>query len=95
METAYGLGQNSALRWKDLALDELLPTDEEKELQIKAEQARKMANGVQANNTAAQQQVPRNEAGQQEEGVEEEEEDEEEEWEEEPSNAISDYASPD
>jgi lipid II:glycine glycyltransferase (peptidoglycan interpeptide bridge formation enzyme) len=87
METAFG--QNAALRWKDLALDELLPTNEEQELKLKAEQARKMASGAQANNAAAQQQEPRN--GGEQHG---EEEEEEEEWEEEPSSAISEYASP-
>ncbi|KAJ8502716.1 hypothetical protein ONZ45_g11499 [Pleurotus djamor] len=40
-----GGGVNGALRWKDLALEELLPIDEAKEEAIRAEQARKMASG--------------------------------------------------
>lgn len=38
-------GINGALRWKDLALDDLLPVDEEKETALRAMQARKMASG--------------------------------------------------
>lgn len=48
-----GGGVNGALRWKDLALDELMPIDEEKEETKKAMQARKMASGT--TNTAPQQ----------------------------------------
>ncbi|KAJ3491373.1 hypothetical protein NLI96_g753 [Meripilus lineatus] len=44
-----GGGVNGSLRWKDLALDLLLPVDEEKEEAEKAAQARKMASGVTAN----------------------------------------------
>lgn len=91
MEAAYG--PNTALRWKDLALDELLPADDEEEQRLKAEQARKMASGSQANNTGPHQQAPRNE-GEQQDDEEEEEGEGEEEWEEEPSSAISEYASP-
>ena len=48
-----GGGVNGALRWKDLALDELMPIDEEKEETKKAMQARKMASGT--TNTVPQQ----------------------------------------
>ncbi|OAX41032.1 hypothetical protein K503DRAFT_668189, partial [Rhizopogon vinicolor AM-OR11-026] len=41
-----GGGVNGALRWKDLALDRLLPVNEEKEEMERAAQARKMANGA-------------------------------------------------
>ncbi|KAI0796221.1 hypothetical protein C8Q75DRAFT_803256 [Abortiporus biennis] len=41
-----GGGVNGSLRWKDLALDLLLPVDEEKEEAEKAAQARKMASGT-------------------------------------------------
>lgn len=37
---------NGALRWKELALDQLLPVDEEKEEAAKAALARKLANGT-------------------------------------------------
>jgi len=85
MEAAYG--QNAPLRWKDLALDELLPTDEQEELRLKAAQARKMASGAHANNAGAHQQAPTNEADPQEEDDDEEEE---EEWDhDEPSSPVS------
>ncbi|PFH51002.1 hypothetical protein AMATHDRAFT_75200 [Amanita thiersii Skay4041] len=41
-----GGGVNGALRWRDLALDELMPIDEQKEEAKKAMQARKMASGT-------------------------------------------------
>ncbi|KAF8625037.1 hypothetical protein AX17_006951 [Amanita inopinata Kibby_2008] len=41
-----GGGVNGALRWRDLALDELMPFDEEKEEVKKAMLARKMASGT-------------------------------------------------
>ncbi|KAG6332513.1 hypothetical protein ID866_6575 [Astraeus odoratus] len=41
-----GGGVNGALRWKDLALEQLLPVDEEKEEAKRAAEARKMANGT-------------------------------------------------
>jgi hypothetical protein len=76
MEAAYG--SNAPLRWKDLALDELLPTDEQEELRLKAAQARKMASGTQGNNnTGAHQHTPANGADPQDE---EDDDDEEEEW---------------
>ena len=53
----YVGGVNGALRWKDLALDELMPIDEEKEEAKKAMQARKMASGT-TNTTPQQAQQP-------------------------------------
>jgi hypothetical protein len=52
-----GGGVNGALRWQDLALDLLLPVDEEKEEAKRATQARKMASGAASsqNPQAAQQ----------------------------------------
>lgn len=44
-----GAGVNGTLRWKDLALDELLPIDHEKEEAKRAVQARKMASGAAPN----------------------------------------------
>ena len=44
-----GGGVNGMLRWKDLALDILLPIDKEKEDAEKAAHARKMASGATAN----------------------------------------------
>ncbi|KIL65598.1 hypothetical protein M378DRAFT_192358 [Amanita muscaria Koide BX008] len=44
---------NGALRWRDLALDELMPIDEEKEEAKRAMQARKIASGT--TNAAPQQ----------------------------------------
>ena len=41
-----GGGINGALRWRDLALDDLLPVDEAKEEAKRAMQARKMASGA-------------------------------------------------
>ncbi|KAJ7493195.1 hypothetical protein B0H11DRAFT_829613 [Mycena galericulata] len=48
-----GGGVNGALRWRDLALEHLLPVDEEKEEAKRAIEARKMASG--ASNTTAPQ----------------------------------------
>ncbi|KXN88795.1 hypothetical protein AN958_06664 [Leucoagaricus sp. SymC.cos] len=50
-----GGGINGALRWRDLALDELLPVDEEKEEALRALQARKMASGTSGHNPQPQQ----------------------------------------
>lgn len=44
-----GAGLNAGLRWNELALDSLLPVDEEKEEAKKAAQARKMASGAASN----------------------------------------------
>ncbi|KDQ50705.1 hypothetical protein JAAARDRAFT_41796 [Jaapia argillacea MUCL 33604] len=49
-------GVNGPLLWKDLALDVLLPTDQEKELQDRAKQARKMASGTTSQAPQGQQQ---------------------------------------
>ncbi|KAF8449323.1 hypothetical protein L210DRAFT_2658672 [Boletus edulis BED1] len=46
-----GGGVNGALRWKDLAMEQLLPVDEEKEEMKRAAEARKMANGATADQT--------------------------------------------
>ncbi|EKM84105.1 hypothetical protein AGABI1DRAFT_110690 [Agaricus bisporus var. burnettii JB137-S8] len=51
-----GGGINGALRWRDLALDELLPVDEEKEEALRAAQARKMASGASGHNPHTQHQ---------------------------------------
>ncbi|KAF9454132.1 hypothetical protein P691DRAFT_798397 [Macrolepiota fuliginosa MF-IS2] len=53
-----GGGINGALRWRDLALDELLPVDEEKEEALRALQARKMASGTSGHNPPPQQHQP-------------------------------------
>lgn len=50
-----GGGVNGALRWKDLALDSLLPVDHEKEEAERAAQARKLASGATSNNNPHQQ----------------------------------------
>lgn len=50
-----GNGIAGTLRWKDLALDQLLPVDEEKELALKAAEARKMASGTGSHNPGQQQ----------------------------------------
>jgi len=56
-DMGYVGGVNGALRWKDLALDELMPIDEETEEAKKAMQARKMASGT-TNTTPQQAQQP-------------------------------------
>lgn len=68
-----GNGIAGTLRWKDLALDQLLPVDEEKELALKAAEARKMASGTGSHNPGQQQATAL--AGDQ--TVDEEEEDDE------------------
>jgi len=52
-----GNGIAGSLRWKDLALDQLLPVDEEKEMALKAAEARKMASGTGNQNPGVQQQA--------------------------------------
>jgi len=62
-----GGGINGSIRWRDLALDELLPIDEDKEEAKRAMQARKMASGAANNNPQGQhhqQQVPQMQQGQ-------------------------------
>ncbi|KZT34235.1 hypothetical protein SISSUDRAFT_1036445 [Sistotremastrum suecicum HHB10207 ss-3] len=51
---------NAALRWKDLALDRLLPVDEVSQEQERAANARKMASGTTAQNTGPQPPPPQN-----------------------------------
>ncbi|KAH7885763.1 hypothetical protein F5I97DRAFT_1798337, partial [Phlebopus sp. FC_14] len=53
-----GGGVNGALRWRDLALERLLPADDQKEEMKRAAEARKMANGAtnQPHHQQAQQQ---------------------------------------
>ncbi|KAF9460558.1 hypothetical protein BDZ94DRAFT_1324025 [Collybia nuda] len=53
-----GGGVNGALRWRDLALEELLPVDEDKEEAKRAMQARKMASGASNQNPQPPQQPP-------------------------------------
>jgi len=54
-----GGGINGALRWRDLALSDLLPVDEAKEEAKRAMQARKMASGATNHNPQpAQHQTP-------------------------------------
>ncbi|CAL1715205.1 unnamed protein product [Somion occarium] len=48
-----GGGVNGSMRWKELALDLLLPVDKEREEAEKAAQARKMASGTAANHAPA------------------------------------------
>ena len=52
-----GGGINGTLRWRDLALDELLPVDEEREEALRAIQARKMASGTPGHNPQPQPQA--------------------------------------
>lgn len=52
-----GGGINGTLRWRDLALDELLPVDEEREEALRAIQARKMASGTPGHNPQPQAQA--------------------------------------
>ncbi|KAG7444470.1 uncharacterized protein BT62DRAFT_900310 [Guyanagaster necrorhizus] len=73
-------GGMDALKWKELALSELLPIDEAKEEAEQASEARKMASGASANNPPPQyEQTPMIVAA----GPPEEEEDEEDEEDEE------------
>ncbi|KAG6907890.1 hypothetical protein DXG01_006997 [Tephrocybe rancida] len=74
-----GGGINGTLRWKDLAMDELLPVDEEKEKAKRAMQARKMASGASNHNPQPQQQQQQAPQMPPDQTLEEEEEEEEEE----------------
>jgi len=79
-DMGYGGGAvNGALRWKDLALEQLLPVDEEKEEMKRAAEARKMANvaTAQVHHPPPQPPPPPPDAADQ--TLEEEEEEEEEE----------------
>ncbi|KIJ20577.1 hypothetical protein PAXINDRAFT_6372 [Paxillus involutus ATCC 200175] len=74
-----GGGVNGALRWKDLALERLLPVNEQKEEMRRAAEARKMANGATAQAHHQQpQQPPAPLAGAADQTIEEEDEGEEE-----------------
>ena len=55
-DLAYSGGVNGALRWKDLALDILLPVNREKEEAERAALARKMASGTGSNTNPSRQQ---------------------------------------
>jgi hypothetical protein len=70
-----GGGVNGMLRWKDLALDILLPVDKEKEDAEKAAHARKMASGATANQYQPPSQQP--EAGGEEGDADDENENDE------------------
>ncbi|KAG2019904.1 hypothetical protein CC2G_005299 [Coprinopsis cinerea AmutBmut pab1-1] len=81
-----GGGVNGAFRWNELALDQLLPVDEEKEEAKRAAQARKMASGASSGQQQQQQgqaPQPQNPDMTQDENEEEEEEEEETDYEEE------------
>ncbi|KAG2142826.1 uncharacterized protein EDB93DRAFT_1064702, partial [Suillus bovinus] len=70
-----GGGVNGSLRWRDLALDRLLPVNEEKEEMKRAAEARKMANG--ATSQPQQQQQPPPQTGVGDQTIDEEDEEEE------------------
>ncbi|KAG6845023.1 hypothetical protein H0H87_001544 [Tephrocybe sp. NHM501043] len=74
-----GGGINGALRWRDLAMDELLPVDEEKEEAKRAMHARKMASGASNHNPQPQQQQQQAPQQPPDQTIEEEEEDDEDE----------------
>jgi hypothetical protein len=71
-----GGGVNGSLRWRDLALDRLLPVNEEKEEMKRAAEARKMANGA-TSQSQQQQQPPPPQAGVGDQTIDEEDEEEE------------------
>ncbi|KAG1835794.1 hypothetical protein DFJ58DRAFT_200148 [Suillus subalutaceus] len=72
-----GGGVNGSLRWRDLALDRLLPVNEEKEEMKRAAEARKMANGATSQPQQQQQQQPPPQAGTGDQTIDEEDEEEE------------------
>ncbi|KAG0698226.1 hypothetical protein DFH29DRAFT_810648 [Suillus ampliporus] len=72
-----GGGVNGALRWRDLALDRLLPVNEEKAEMKRAAEARKMANGATSQPQPQQQQQPP-QPGAGDQTIDEEDEEEEE-----------------
>ncbi|KAI0048740.1 hypothetical protein FA95DRAFT_1582084 [Auriscalpium vulgare] len=67
-----GGGVNGTLRWKDMALDILLPVDQEKEEAERAAHARKMASGAAANHHQPSQQPPPEEVTMEEEEADDE-----------------------
>ncbi|KAG1898579.1 uncharacterized protein F5891DRAFT_955327 [Suillus fuscotomentosus] len=71
-----GGGVNGSLRWRDLALDRLLPVNDEKEEMRRAAEARKMANGA-TTQPQQQQQQPPPQAGVADQTIDEEDEEEE------------------
>ncbi|KAG1793128.1 uncharacterized protein HD556DRAFT_521329 [Suillus plorans] len=71
-----GGGVNGSLRWRDLALDRLLPVNDEKEEMKRATEARKMANGA-TTQPQQQQQQPQPQAGVADQTIDEEDEEEE------------------
>jgi hypothetical protein len=73
-----GAGVNAGLRWDELALDSLLPVDEEKEEARKAAQARKMASGANTNHGQHPHPLPSGQQEDEEDGTEEGSEEEEE-----------------
>ncbi|TFK63263.1 hypothetical protein BDN72DRAFT_776111 [Pluteus cervinus] len=89
-----GGGINGALRWRDLALDELLPVDEEKEEAKRAMQARKMASGATNHAAGQSQQSATNAAINEDDEDEDEEEEEVEEEEDADETEDNDYGSP-
>jgi hypothetical protein len=70
-----GGGINGALRWRDLALDQLLPADEEKEEATRAAQARKMASGAATNHPPVQ---PQQQQMQQDQTLDDDDDDDDE-----------------
>ncbi|RXW20445.1 hypothetical protein EST38_g5401 [Candolleomyces aberdarensis] len=72
-----GGGVNGQFRWKELALDQLLPIDEEREEQKRAAQARKMATGTTSHAPTTQQRGQTQAEGDNEDEDDEDEEDEE------------------
>ena len=72
-----GGGANGVLRWKDLALDILLPVDKEKEDVEKTAHARKMTSGATANQYQPPPQQPGAEVEEGEAGDENENDDDE------------------
>lgn len=72
-----GGGVNGSLRWRDLALDRLLPVNEEKEEIRRAAEARKMANGATSQSQQQQQQQPPPQPGVGDQTIDEEDEEEE------------------
>ncbi|KAK1236527.1 hypothetical protein PQX77_000220 [Marasmius sp. AFHP31] len=83
-----GGGVAGALRWRDMALEVLLPTDEAKEMSEKAAKARKMASG--ASNHSQQPQPPAPALAPGDLTIEEEEEEEEDEEDENDENENDD-----
>lgn len=71
-----GGGVNGSLRWRDLALDRLLPVNDEKEEMKRAAEARKMANGA-TTQPQQQQQQPPPQTGVADQTIDEEDEEEE------------------